>query len=894
MHKLLLRIKRISAFSLVLSANVAFNTVNGQSVQWAHAATSPGYEWGNAITTDEGGNIYVSGQIEFTTHFDNGTNLSSWGSHDIFFVKYSPSGNLIWAKSAGGHRGDVSYGIGVDAQQNVYTVGEIEDTAYFSTHDSLVCVGSNDIYVSKYDANGNFSWAKGFGSAGNDKGIALAVNNNGDCYVTGYYSSGIDFGTTHLSPANSGIGDVYVLKLNSSGNVQWAKKGAGTDADHGHGITYDRNGNVYVVGYFTDQATFSGNTISTGNGVKSAFIAKYDQGGSLQWIKNTCCDTTDFNAVAVDEYGNIYAAGYFYHSLTIGSTTLNTAGDADILLVKYDPSGNVVWAKQAGGPYEDMANGITVDTIRDIVYITGQIDDHGFFDTRYVGAAGNRDVFIAGYDLNGNGLWAKPYGGVQRDIGFAVTCDHDGYLMTTGVFVDDAILGSYHLTGDSLYDAYVDKISPEPSSPPTTNASNLVATGSNCSDIQLTFNPGSGTGRIVVAHPGSLVSQTPVGGTIYNANSVYGSGDDIGGNNFVVYAGNGNSVTVTNLAPSTTYFFAVYEYSGNGAFINYQTSAPAQGSQVSGSGSFTFNVQASSNTLCEGDTISLTATGASNYQWSPPNGLSSTTGSTVEAHPQSSRIYTVTADVSGCQVSNTISVTVNSLPNVNLTITDSLCVNAAAVTLTGGTPTGGTYSGQGVAAGVLYPAVAGLGLHQVTYIYTDGNGCSNMDNSSIRILDKPHPNIGNDTMICAGNTIDLYSGAGYVSKLWMTGWTHSHIIIDSAGVGLGTKTVWVTVENNNGCFNSDTVNILFTICTGIESAGNNPALNLYPNPFSNSIYVNLDHIGDIYIYDVAGRLVDSYLNMNGTTAFGENLSAGLYSVVIYQKEFRSVFRISKE
>ena len=107
----------------------AFGDLNAQTVQWAEKGTSQGFEYGNAITTDESGSIYVAGQIEYTTQF-NGQTLDSRGSHDIFAGKYSPNGTIQWLKRAGGRRGDVAYGIGVDAQHNCYITGEIEANSF--------------------------------------------------------------------------------------------------------------------------------------------------------------------------------------------------------------------------------------------------------------------------------------------------------------------------------------------------------------------------------------------------------------------------------------------------------------------------------------------------------------------------------------------------------------------------------------------------------------------------------------------------------------------------------------------------------------------------------------------------------------------------------------------
>lgn len=404
--------------SLAVTQILVF-ALNAQTVQWAQKGISPGYEYGNAITTDDSGNVYVAGQIEYTTDFGT-ISLASHGIHDFFAGKFGPDGSIKWLRDAGGTGGDVGYGVGVDALHNTYCTGEMEKTAYFTPTDSLTAVASNDIVVIKYSVSGNFLWAKSFGSPGNDKGMAMAVSPAGDVYITGYYSSGIDFDNVHLS--HIGVGDVYILKLDANGVVQWAKKGGGTDTDHGHGIAYNSNGDVYVAGTFTNSATFSGTTIASNHNIRSAFLVKYNSSGGFQWVEmgGNCCDTTELNCVAVDENGFIYTAGFFNSNTTYGGINLTSAGSSDIIIAKYDPSGNVVWAKRAGGPYEDAANGISVDTINHIIYVTGQIDDHGFFDSHYIGAAGNRDVFIAAYDENGNCLWVKPNGGVQRDIGYAI------------------------------------------------------------------------------------------------------------------------------------------------------------------------------------------------------------------------------------------------------------------------------------------------------------------------------------------------------------------------------------------------------------------------------------------------------------------------------------------
>ena len=232
--------------------------INAQNVLWAKKGSSEGFENGNGITCDDSGNVYVTGQTEFSANYDSHI-LNSWGSHDILVAKYSTDGSISWIHNAGGRGGDVGHGIGVDSLHNTFIIGEIEDTVDFGSGISAKSNGANDIFIAKYNTVGNISWAKGFGSSGNDKGEAIVVTPSGDCYMTGYFSSGTNFDGTTLN--STGGYDIFIIKTNSSGQVQWAKKAGGEGNDRGNGIAIDALGNIYVTGTFYQSATFNNTTI---------------------------------------------------------------------------------------------------------------------------------------------------------------------------------------------------------------------------------------------------------------------------------------------------------------------------------------------------------------------------------------------------------------------------------------------------------------------------------------------------------------------------------------------------------------------------------------------------------------------------------------------------------
>lgn len=180
--------------------------------------------------------------------------------------------------------------------------------------------------------------------------------------------------------------------------------------------------------------------------------------------------------------------------------------------------------------------------------------------------------------------------------------------------------------------------------------------------------------------------------------------------------------TTESVSPSTTTTYTLTGTDANGC-VNTDTTV-ATINQLP-----TLTASANS-TICAGDSASVSVTGASTYVWMPGN----LTGSALSVTPSSTTTYTITGtDANGCSDTTTTTVTVNSLPSVTLTAQGTHCFDDAAFTLSGGAPTGGTYSGPGVSAGMLTPATAGNGTHTITYSYTDANGCSSSATSSVVI-----------------------------------------------------------------------------------------------------------------------------------------------------------------
>lgn len=271
---------------------------------------------------------------------------------------------------------------------------------------------------------------------------ALASDDNGNVFVAGLFTDSITIGTIKLGALPS-KNAMYVARYDSLGNVLWAKKDGSSEIENSY-CTVDKDGNFIICGtFFGNQATFGAitliNTNKTSN--KKYFVVKYSPTGDVIWARTTP-DTYDYcqvTAVAADKFGNIYATGYFQDpTITFGSFTItkSTVYQQDLFILKYDSSGNVLWAKGIFGDGGEMPNGLSTDPSGN-VYITGYFNGTSIsFDSQILNNASKEqsDVFIAKYSPNGNVLWAQNAGGIGSDIGNSISVDKDGNAYVGGDF----------------------------------------------------------------------------------------------------------------------------------------------------------------------------------------------------------------------------------------------------------------------------------------------------------------------------------------------------------------------------------------------------------------------------------------------------------------------------
>ena len=424
---------------------------------WARqAGGTAGSSNGIAIAVDGSGNSYVTGNFQGSAAFGNTTLISTGGSHDIFVAKYDVAGNVVWAKKAGGTNGDSGSAIAIDGSGDIYVTGAFYGTATFDST-TFSSTGLEDIFIAKYDDTGNVVWARRAGGISTDAAYGIAVDGSGNSYITGDFFGSASFGSTTLTSAGSL--DFFMAKYDAAGNIVWVKRAGGTDDEYGYGIVVDGSGNSYLTGAFYGTAAFGSTTLSNTSSFYDVFVAKFDAAGNVVWAKRAGGTNGDSgSAIAIDGSGNSYVTGAFVGAATFGSTTFSSVGGSyDIFVAKYDAAGNVVWARRAGGTDEDSAYGIAVDGSGNS-YVTGEFAGTAIFGSTTLISAGSLDFFMAKYDAAGNIVWAKRAGGTDDEYGYGIVVDGSGNSYVTGRFTGTATFGSTTLTSNGFSDIFIARL----------------------------------------------------------------------------------------------------------------------------------------------------------------------------------------------------------------------------------------------------------------------------------------------------------------------------------------------------------------------------------------------------------------------------------------------------
>jgi len=436
-------LKPLSLALFIAATPLTQSACNRTSPPFCKAIGGANYDVGKSLIQTSDGGYTIAGD---TKSFGAGK-----ADVDVYVVKLDANGNLQWTKTIGGPEIEAGKSL-IQTSDGGYAIA--------GTTNSFGA-GKADVYVVKLDTNGNLQWTKTIGGPKDDRGFSLIQTSDGGYAIAGSTTS---FG--------AGEADIYVVKLDAHGNLQWTKTIGGPVSEEGSSLIQTSDGGYAIAGY----------TNSFGTGLSDVYVVKLDAHGNLQWTKTIGGPASDEGSSLIQTSDGGYAiAGY---------TKSFGAGFSDVYVVKLDANGNLQWTKTIGG--ENIDEGYSLIQTSDGGYaIAGTTTSFG---------AGLLDVYVVKLDANGNLQWTKTIGGENIDEGYSLIQTSDGGYAIAG--------DTKSFSAGKWWDVYVVK---------------LDRNGDACCTVSQTSRVGSG-GRLrsatsSIGSGGTLTSPTPTtssGGTLTN------------------------------------------------------------------------------------------------------------------------------------------------------------------------------------------------------------------------------------------------------------------------------------------------------------------------------------------------------------------------------------------
>jgi hypothetical protein len=750
--------------------------INAQTIRWGTKSISPGTktEEGFAIAADSLGNNYITGSYTDTIWFGP-TMLKGKGLKDVFVVKLDSNGQYIWAKTFGSTGNDEGLGISVDNAGNIFVTGYFNNTIHFTPTDSLVSFGSSDIFVAKLNNNGTLLFKIQEGTVNADYGRSIwAHPTNGEFAVVGDKN-----GTT-----------IYIANYYNTGTREWYKDYYATVSATATGVCMDNSGNVYASGYFKGNMN-PPNLVSL-NSI-DAFAIIISNTGSLD-------DYYNFGGTTSNDYAySIYCNGpgtRFYLCGSIGATT-NFGDDAwgtnytltgsGAFITAFDKPGTwwwTAWAKKSA---------FSADAYLDI-----NADKFG-----NVIVAGSYMATISYNSWGGTPNWSTTpsIGSTTSCANNSVATDKFGNIYTTGKFRQTFGFGDSTLVTDNYMTVFTQKISTPIIKAPAAGSDKCI------SQVQ-------GDSLLIQLQPSMKYKP----GNVFTLQV-----DTTGTSNFTnpISIGTLNSTgsgTIHSYLPTSLSDVSI-------AYLRVISSNPAS---TTGDQTYVYinprpipDLSVDSIFRCASGTSAQVTVYQDNplgggwgysYQWSPTNGLSGPTSSTTDVYPSVSTNYTLTTTDIDNQCTGTAVLHAISWPTPTLFVgNDTIICKGTSLTLHATGTNIATYNWTPTST-LQFPATANpiVTPTAVTTNYicqvASSHGCTQNDNIYISTI-TVNVEAGANINTCLGGAVQLSGTSSGTVFSWnpVEGLSNPNIANPIATPLVTTKYYLTGTETNYGCHKKDSI-----------------------------------------------------------------------------------------
>ena len=805
---------------------------------WIKSFGGPLLDFVDRIYIEPNGNILLFGWIRGTVDMDPGPgifNISSLGQGDSYVLRLDQNGNFVNCIKFGNTGDDLIGEIEYKSNGEILICGYYTATCDFDPSANtfnLVPSGSANGFLLHLNNNLSFINAYNFGSTGYDDIRDIAVDNNGNIYLTGIFQGTVDFdllGSTSNVASNAGTEDGFIAKYSPTLGFIYAYSIGNTGtSDRGWKVECSNNNDVFISGMYTGTVDFNPSpTLTTNissNGNWDVFLTKYNSSGVHQWTKSWGSLNQEYNTnMKITPQNNlidilINYTGTMDLDPNVGTQTVTSNGGSDMSVIRLNDSGVLQNAFSFGSTANDNCYYLMNSECNLILSgnNSGVCDIDLTNTTNNITNNGLNDCFLIKYSFTNNtnaGTDQTICAGaniVLAGSGAATYSWNNG--ITNGVAFTPVVTNTYTLTGTSANGCVAtDQVLVTVNPTPTVNAGadQTICAGANINLIgsgAATYSWNNGITNGVAFTPVSTNTYTLTGTSvkgciatdqvivtvnplpIVNAGAdqsiCAGANSTLSGSGAATYSWNNGITNGVAFTPVSTNTYTLTGTSANGCVSTDQVVVTVNPLPTVNAGV--------DQSICSGSNITLVGSGAATYSWN--NGI--TNG--VSFSPIATNTYTLTGtSASGCVATDQVIVTVNPLPTVNAGADQLICSGANSILSGSGAS---TYSwNNGVTNGVPFTPASS---NTYTVTGTDQYGCANTDQVTVTVNQTPSIDAGLDQSICEGTAVTL-SGSGGTSYSWTNAITNG-----VSFVPVFTNTYTVTGTNQSGCSNTDQVTVI--------------------------------------------------------------------------------------
>lgn len=786
---------------------------------------------GAAISTDPSGNVFVLGNSNSVNiplqvygslaYFDGNYDIEST-TGDLFILKFTNAGLLLWATFLGGAQDDVGRSLKCDSIGNIFITGSTYSmdfplknpggSAYF---DSLEVPSHNNIFISKFSNAGQYLWGTYYQGDAPEEPHDLAIDAYNNVYITGVTSS------SNFPVYNPGSGaffqgspamvypnthNAFLLKFSNSGQRLYASYFGGNAYDEGFCVSCDPFGNVFFAGNSASSNLF---TLNPGGGAffqganaaqqgnHNGYLVKLNANCQAQWSTYLGGYIGEgFRSMACDKIGNVLLTGVCSSS---NFPTVNPGGGAyytpftpaggRMVIIKFNTQSQMTWSTFFGSFSSGFLN-LSVGSCNEIyvshcssVYATPSqtlnAGNGSYFQGNNASVSNLNDIFLAAFSNSGILRWGTYFGGRGEDSRMITTCDKNGNIFYTG---EQGSAGYFTLADFQTYSA---NCLLNPGNNAFYQPSVLGTPGNNASCV---------VGKFIGPQIKSAVTTTGCGisnGATISSLNGWGPYD-------FKWSNGASTASIGNMAPG------VYSYTVTDTFFGCTEIHQL----YLGLPSFTLNINSADTMVCLGNSLMLQASGANQYSWSPTSGLNSTDGTIVIASPLETTHYTLTGSTNqNCKTDTVIKIVVNPLPILTISGKDSLCKGEDLILKAAGAIHYTWSSVSSTLANTSSVSVQPLSDQIFSVEGADINGCINSSDFKVIVIQKPDLYVSGFLSVCKGNSTTL-TATGAAEYRWRNSGNLNMFVGADIIVSPSSSSSLTLIGTNNGICEDSSIVVL--------------------------------------------------------------------------------------